>query len=64
MKFNEDPGFADVNAQNYKLTASSIARNWGSASFVSIPPVIAEDIEGVNRLADEAPDAGAFEFVP
>ena len=64
MRFNEDPGFADVNNQNFKLTASSVARNWGSSVFVNTPPVISEDINGLSRLADEGPDAGAFEFVP
>jgi len=64
MRFNEDPGFADVNNQNFKLTASSVARNWGSPVFVNTPPVISEDINGLSRLADEGPDAGAFEFVP
>ena len=64
MKLNQDPEFVDVNAQNYKLSASSVARNWGNISFVNIPPVASEDIEGVSRIADEAPDAGAYEFVP
>jgi hypothetical protein len=64
MRFNEDPGFADVNNRNYKLSASSVAKNWGSPEYVNATPAIPTDILETNRLADEAPDAGAYEFIP
>jgi hypothetical protein len=64
MRFNEDPGFADVNNRNYKLSATSVAKNWGSPEHVNATPAIPTDILEINRLADEAPDAGAYEFIP
>jgi hypothetical protein len=64
MRFNEDPGFADVSNRNYKLSATSVARNWGVPEHVNAAPAIPTDILEANRLADEAPDAGAYEFIP
>jgi hypothetical protein len=64
MRFNEDPGFENVSNRNYKLSATSVARNWASPDHVNAAPAIPTDILETNRLADEAPDAGAYEFIP
>ena len=61
MIFNAEPLFVNAVEQNYRLNASSPARNIGSLNFAGS---IAEDILGNNRLTDGLPDAGAFEFVP
>jgi len=61
---NQDPLFVDGRLQNHTLTALSPARNIGSAIIVNLAPAIPQDILGNNRLADEAPDAGAYEFGP
>jgi hypothetical protein len=62
MRLNTDPGFTDAQQQNLKLSASSAARNWGSPDVVNQTPAIPNDLLGNSRMADEAPDAGAFEF--
>lgn len=64
MSFNEDPSFVNSAGQNYKLNENSPARNRGSANYTNLAPVCSEDLNGVNRLADDAPDAGALEFTP
>lgn len=62
MRLNTNPGFTDAQQQNLKLSASSAARNWGSPDVVNQTPAIPNDLLGNSRMADEAPDAGAFEF--
>ena len=56
--FNEDPAFIDVSEYNYQLDSLSVAVDKGSADVARDFP---KDINGNNRLDDDAPDMGAFE---
>ena len=56
--FNEDPAFIDVSEYNYQLDTLSVAVDKGRDDVAREYP---KDINGNNRLEDDAPDLGAFE---
>ena len=64
MFLNEDPLFKDNSNQDYRLQSGSPAKDKGALSFVNQAPSIPNDLLGNSRVADTAPDLGAFEFVP
>ena len=65
MLFNKDPLFENISEQNYKLKASSPARNTGNSNFASLYPELLEDLLGNNRLlGGKQPDLGALEYTP
>lgn len=64
MVLNEEPKFKDNTNQDYRLQGDSPAKDGGNLSFVNQIPSIPDDILGNSRVADTAPDLGAFEFVP
>lgn len=64
MLFNVAPEFVDSQEQNYTLKATSPVIDQGAANVVNESPAIPEDILGVSRTADAAPDCGAFEYQP
>lgn len=58
--WDKDPQFvAPKEKADYRLDTTSVARNAGSVEIANNFPL---DIVGVNRLKDEGPDLGAFEF--
>ncbi len=60
---NTDPLFVDVYKHNYRIDTLSPAINFGSLEVVNSSPVdITTDLDGISRVTDEAPDAGAYEF--
>lgn len=61
---NQDPKFKSAQEQDYRLESNSPAIDAGSLTITNQAPAIPEDILGNTRLADSAPDCGAFEFIP
>ncbi|MCK9617133.1 MAG: hypothetical protein M0R21_04795 [Lentimicrobiaceae bacterium] len=63
---NEEPWFTDVEINDFALdTIVSAAVNKGNIAVInSAFSDIRRDINGVYRIADGAPDLGAYEFVP
>jgi hypothetical protein len=54
--------FVDAANKDYRLTATSPARNTGLD--VSVLGLTTVDADGLARVAESAPDAGAFEYQP
>lgn len=54
------PGFVDRSNYNFQLSANAAARDIGSADFSADAQT---DFLGNSRLSDDAPDAGAFEYL-
>ena len=62
---NENPWFADSTQNFYPDTLISSAINLGAMEVINSSLFsISNDIEGISRISDEAPDAGAYEFTP
>jgi hypothetical protein len=61
---NQDPLFADIDEQNFRLKAASPAINTGNIIITNQAPALSFDLKGNNRTIDGQPDLGAFEFVP
>lgn len=61
--FNVNPLFVDEFKKNYQLKPNSPAINKGDRTIVEInAPILQYDINGTDRLADDAPDIGAYEY--
>lgn len=56
---NVAPQFVNPNGVDFKLNASSPARNMGNITTANKIPL---DYEGYSRFLDSGPDAGAFEY--
>lgn len=59
--FNQTPGFVSIEKNNYHIDTSSAAINKGKRQVALL---IKKDLDQVNRMEDEAPDIGAYEYVP
>ncbi|MBK7943822.1 MAG: hypothetical protein IPJ85_00285 [Flavobacteriales bacterium] len=60
---NQNPGFRDVSARDFRLTSSSFAVNRGSGALIPFNPLAGIDMDGVFRT-DGQPDLGCYEFQP
>lgn len=63
--WDTDPMFCTVRPDyyfNYRLKEDSPCKSAGDAAFVT--PQVQTDMDGVNRLASEAPSLGAYQYVP
>ena len=56
------PLFSDAAHGDYTLAESSQAINKGNASFVPTGATVTTDLQGGDRVADDVPDLGAYEF--
>lgn len=57
---NQDPAFVNVAEYNYQLLPESPAINAANIEYSQFVPY---DLNLISRLADDAPDIGAFEYV-
>jgi hypothetical protein len=57
---NQDPGFVSVWEYDFHLDSLAFARNRGAATYGQLVPF---DLEGHDRMADQEPDLGAYEWV-
>jgi hypothetical protein len=61
---NENPLFIDPSVHNLVPDTLSPVINAGSLEVINNSPYnLTFDINGINRIADEGPDLGAFEFI-
>ena len=58
---SNNPRFEDVDNNLYQLDSTSIAIDYGSASFLSADPILNTDITGQFRPLGFNPDLGAYE---
>ena len=58
---SNNPRFEDVDNNLYQLDSTSIAIDYGSASFLSAVPILNTDITGQFRPLGFNPDLGAYE---
>lgn len=58
---NKDPGFISIEDYNFRLDTLSPAIDTGDVQTGEIYPM---DLLNNNRNADEAPDLGAYEYIP
>lgn len=56
---NEDPLFFDLEKRYFYLKSESPAKDFGKHEFGLTFPI---DLRGVNRIIDNKPDVGAYEF--
>ena len=56
---NEDPLFYDIKKQYFYLTKDSPAKDFGKLEFGNFLPI---DLRGNNRIKDNKPDVGAYEY--
>ncbi len=63
---NLGPKFVDVAANNYRLDTLSPVSDKGKIEVINASTTIdlTKDLDGNSRVADDAPDLGAYEFVP
>jgi hypothetical protein len=62
---NLGPKFVDVAIHNFRLDTLSPVSDKGKMEVINASLIdIKTDLDGNSRIADEAPDLGAFEFVP
>ncbi len=62
---NEDPLFIDYTKYNFRIDTLSPAIDSGSIDVVNNSLInIESDFDDNSRIADDAPDIGAFEFIP
>ncbi|GAB4312923.1 MAG: hypothetical protein Kow00127_03650 [Bacteroidales bacterium] len=62
---NPDPKFVNVQWNNYRLDTLSAAINKGLPEIVTGGILdLTLDADGNSRMEDEAPDLGAYEFIP
>jgi hypothetical protein len=57
---NQEPGFVSVWDYDYHLDSMAFARDRGAVGYGQLVPF---DLEGHDRLADQQPDLGAYEWV-
>lgn len=60
---NQSPGFTDVSARDFRLTAGAFARGRANPT-VFFPLVSTIDLNGTERGADGSYDLGCFEYTP
>jgi hypothetical protein len=62
---NEDPLFLDYTKYNFRIDTLSPAIDSGSFEVVNNSQInIDLDLDGNSRISDDAPDIGAYEFIP
>lgn len=63
--FNLDPNFNEIRTADFSLSTGSPCADIGDVTVVQSQSVeLGEDFKGDERLNDNNPDAGAFEFIP
>jgi hypothetical protein len=58
---NMDPLFVNPSEDDYQLQATSPAKDYGDVNWVTGILILESDIKGKSRIADLAPDLGAYE---
>ena len=62
---NQDPLFVDYSTYNFRIDTLSPVIDSGSMDVVSNSLIDIEfDLDGNSRITDDAPDIGAYEFIP
>ncbi|MCF8378378.1 MAG: hypothetical protein K9H49_02305 [Bacteroidales bacterium] len=62
---NNDPLFVDYTINDYRLDTLSAASDRGSIDVINNSIFeLSNDLDGNSRISDEAPDLGAYEFIP
>ncbi len=59
--YTNQPGFMDIDNNDYQLDSISIAINAGDPTIVNIDPILSTDLLGQLRPQGIAPDLGAYE---
>ncbi|REJ82415.1 MAG: hypothetical protein DWQ44_12540 [Bacteroidetes bacterium] len=59
---NSNPGFADIDNNDYSIGLTSIVVNAGNQSITDLfPAILGQDIKGTSRPQGAGPDLGAYE---